>query len=340
MSTARLKFLTWTVATVLGVALLAYIGLFLRSQRELMAPVEAERMAQVLGDVPEPASRVENMVDRDKFEAALRKYDWTGKPPAKPVEVEQAPEPVAAGPEPVSKFLKLRGIKIDAAEPQYGEVVFKYTSDAKVTTVQSADGTVRKQVGTRLDAPLSYIYVESITEAGVEFAFDDSKRSHEFLTTNDFPLEGGYVILGDEIVATASVPREQIPISTRVRGPQPKTEMISPNKFRIGFEDAQYIDENYSTILAEEINYTRHRDPKTGKFDGIEIKSVKPGSVAANHGVQSGDVIKSINGHPVSSTSDAIQFVKTHKNDYDVWEVEVVNKGQTRIVTYYPPSNN
>jgi hypothetical protein len=338
MNTVRLKLLTWTIAGALGLALVVYIALFLRQRDQLMAPISQDRMAKVLHDVPEPPARVENIVDRDKFETALRKFDWTGKPPEKPVEVEKPAEVVKTGPDPIEKFVKLRGIKVDADTPENGEVVFKYLSDARVTTVTSTDGTVRKQVGAKLDTPLDYIHIESITDAGVEFAFADTKRAHEFLTTNDFSLEGGYVLIGDDVLPV-QVSRSSIPASPRVRGPQPKTEMISPNKFRLGFEDVQYINDNYSDILAKEVSYTRHRDPNTGKFDGIEVKTVKPDSTASKHGVQSGDVIKSINGHSVTSTSEAIQFVKTHQDQFDTWEVEITNKGQTRTVTYMSPQH-
>lgn len=340
MNTARLKLLTWTAAAALGVGLVAYVGTFLRQRDQLLAPVAEDRMAKVLKDVPEPPARIENIVDREKFEAALRKLDWTGKPPPKPVDVVEAPVPVDTGPEPVDKFVRLRAIKIDAATPENGEVIFKYMADARVTTpaATATEGTVRKHVGQPLDSPLEYIHVVSITDAGVEFGFDDAQRAHEFLTVNDYPLSTGYVIVGDDILQVP-VERSGIPAGTRTRGPQPKTERISPNKFRIGYEDAKYIDENYTEILSKEVTYGRHRDPRTGEYDGIEIKSVKPDSIASQHGVQAGDVIKSINGHPVSSTSEALQFVKTHKDQYDFWEVEISNRGQTRTQTYYPPQN-
>lgn len=335
MNTARLKLLTWTVAGALGIALVAYVALFYRQRDALMAPVSSEHMRKILSEVPEPPARIENMVDRETFELALRKLDWTGKPPPVVVVDEAPPVPVFTGPEPIDKFVRLNGIKIDAEEPQNGEVIFKYKADARVTTVQSSDGTVRKQVGQRLDQDLSYIRIESITETGVEFAFDDAARPHEFLNANDFDLAGGYVVIGDDVVQI-KIERDAIPQASNKSGPQPQTVMIRPNGYRLGYEDMEFIDKNYPTIIAEEITYGRHRDPQTGKFDGIEIKSVKSDSTAAKHGVQSGDVIKSINGHPVSSTSEAIQFIKTHKNDFDLWEVEISNRGQTRVQTYYP----
>ena len=88
------------------------------------------------------------------------------------------------------------------------------------------------------------------------------------------------------------------------------------------------------------MRHRRHRDPKTGKFDGIEIQSVVSGSAAARHGAQEGDVIRSINGHPVTSVSEAITFVKNHEGEYSTWEVIVSNRGVERTVTYYSPSDD
>jgi PDZ domain-containing secreted protein len=48
-------------------------------------------------------------------------------------------------------------------------------------------------------------------------------------------------------------------------------------------------------------------------------------------------VIKAINGHPVNSEQEAISFIKNNKDKYDVWEVEIENKGKTKIVTYKVP---
>ena len=68
----------------------------------------------------------------------------------------------------------------------------------------------------------------------------------------------------------------------RASGPNPKTERLSPDRYRLGVE-IEYINANYSEILANG-SATRHRDLKTGKYDGIE-SNVKPDSIAASHGV-------------------------------------------------------
>ena len=114
---------------------------------------------------------------------------------------------------------------------------------------------------------------------------------------------------------------------------------ISPTRFRLGTDDVASFEKNYSDILSGDLTYKRHRDPKTGRYDGIEITSVKAGSIVAQHGIPNGDVVKSIHGNAVNSQSEAIQFVKTHKDEYDTWEVVIENKGQTRTMTYNSPQH-
>jgi C-terminal processing protease CtpA/Prc len=65
---------------------------------------------------------------------------------------------------------------------------------------------------------------------------------------------------------------------------------------------------------------------------------VAVGSIAERHGAQEGDVIKSINGHPVTSVQEAITFAKNHANEYTVWKIVVENKGKSRTVIYESPS--
>jgi C-terminal processing protease CtpA/Prc len=119
-----------------------------------------------------------------------------------------------------------------------------------------------------------------------------------------------------------------------------KTAQLGANRFRLGTEDVKEFGDRYTEILGREVETSRHQDPRTGKYDGIEIKSVKEGSIAARHGAQEGDVIKSINGHPVNSTQEAINFVKVNSNNYTTWEIVVENHGKTRTVTYESSNGN
>jgi hypothetical protein len=342
MNTAQVKLVTWSIAGVLGLGLVGYIAVFLKQRDQVMTQVSTKRMLEVLQNVPEIPQQPPTVVALKNVQKGLQRFDWTGKPPPEPV-AEGPKEPEKHGPDPMEKFVRVRALKIDADQPERGEAVLKYTADARVSGVRSPDGSVLKHVGDSLDPPLDYIRVASITDAGIEFLFTDPQdRPHETLPVTDFPLEGyTYVVDGDSIVPRSTAGGSPIPQSNRVAEPNAKTQKISPTRYRIGVDDAKYLEEHYPDVLADpaEIAYKRHKDPKTGRYDGIELTSVKMGSIASQHGLMSGDIIKSINGTPVSSQSEAIQFVKTHKDEYDTWEVEIVNKGQTRTMTYQSPQH-
>ena len=85
------------------------------------------------------------------------------------------------------------------------------------------------------------------------------------------------------------------------------------------------------------MRYRQWRDPSTGKYAGVELTEVQPGSLAAAHGAETGDVIKSINGHPVTSVQEAVSYVKNNSETTSVWEVVVVNQGKERTVIYESP---
>jgi S1-C subfamily serine protease len=69
-------------------------------------------------------------------------------------------------------------------------------------------------------------------------------------------------------------------------------------------------------------------------MEGIEITEVAPGSIAAQHGVKSGDVIVSVNGTPVNSVQEAISYAKNNADIYSVWTIVVSNAGYERTIVY------
>ncbi|MDE0897356.1 MAG: PDZ domain-containing protein, partial [Planctomycetota bacterium] len=71
--------------------------------------------------------------------------------------------------------------------------------------------------------------------------------------------------------------------------------------------------------------------------DGIEITKVPAGSMAAKHGAKEGDIIKSVNGHPVTTTQEAIKYAQNNAEKYTTWEILVENQGVERTVYYEVP---
>jgi hypothetical protein len=202
-------------------------------------------------------------------------------------------------------------------------------------TEQQMVAGVLKYVGESLDSPLDYARIVAVTPMGVEFAFSDDSRPHEVLEPPDYPLDGLVVVVDGDVLVPV---REPLPGAGEFIPTPHRTMPLGPTKFRLGEQDMLTFAEDYPRILAEDVRTSRHRDPKTGRYDGIELTRVNPTSIAAAHGAQDGDVIKSINGHPVTSTQEAINYVKNNKDVTSRWEVEVENRGRTRIVTYISPS--
>ena len=62
-----------------------------------------------------------------------------------------------------------------------------------------------------------------------------------------------------------------------------------------------------------------------------------PGSLPASHGVTKGEIIKSINGHKVTSVNEAIAYVKQESDHTTVWVVEIEKGGITYFRTYETP---
>jgi hypothetical protein len=331
MSTGKIKLLTWTVSGLLGIGMSLYVGSFLARKAEIEKPVDTARMKEILDNVPEPPAKIDDMMSIDEIYAALDQHNWSGvKPKAAPT----PPPPKIEQPRtvPVASLVKLLLVKSDTTDDAGSNCVLAYQATAKVESKEP----VVKYVGDRLDGGHTDIVVHAIRGIEVEFAFDDEARPHETLVPDEF--QGKAIIAqADGTTPVPTVGPQSFPRLPGGSKPPEKTVLIGPTQYRMGTTDAEYIAVHYDEVLAE-VRTRRWRDPNTGKFAGVQLSNVSPGSFAARHGAMEGDIIKSINGHPVTSTNEAVSFAKNNAELYDKWEIEVENQGRIRIVTYYPPN--
>jgi hypothetical protein len=338
MNAAQSKLLAWSAAGALGVALTAYVGWFVSRIRTIELMVTKERMEAVLEDVGEIIQKADNIVPYPRVQAAVIDLDWTGRPPAEAPPVEAQPDVPAPTAVPVADLVKVMFMSFDAEAPAESVCVLKYTPAARVSAPPTGTGALQgwiKRPGDALDAPLEHILVHAIRPDGVEFSFTEEGREHELLAPGEYDLRG-VLVLSDESEIVLRPSSIQVP-RVFAGEPPPKTTALGDGVFQIGYEDAQYIGENYASILSSEVRPVDHRDPRTGRKDGIQVMDVTPGSVAAQHGLSTGDVVKSINGHPVTSKQEAITFVKNNVDVYDKWEVVVESKGRLKTLVYYSP---
>lgn len=339
MNTAQAKLVSWSAAGALGVGLSIYLVHFAKSQDRTGQTVSTETMQQLLSSVADDTEeREEGPVDYQLVKAGWRDLSWLGRPKdtVPPAKIEEVPLVATENKSKLASLLTIMALYYDPTSELETRAVVKYAPQSGVDANKVKGGIAAKGVGDRLDAPLAHVRIVKIDESGVEFGFDDEAREHEVLRPKELDLLGRLVFLGEGaepvVPAITPIPRS----ATFGQWPQ-KTERIGENTFRVGLQDAEYIDANFDRILTEEVRTVVHRDPVTKQRDGIQITDVKPGSTVEAHGGKAGDVIKSINGHPVKSQQEAIQFVKANADVYDKWEVEIENKGETRTITIYPP---
>lgn len=335
MNISGIQNLIWLGSLAAGAYLGYYLYDFKQNELALQARIEDEVILKAVRDVviPEPESHVE--FDWPVVKTIFHDMNWTGVPPVEPVVVETPKDvPVVASVKPVSDLLSVLFVRAATFDPTRSQTMVSY----KDSQLRRTGDVATLVIGDHLPAPYADVFVKDITQDGVLFGFDDEAREPELVLPPE--VQDGIRIV-EAGADGALMPAKQESFKELPDAPayNPRqTVMIGRNKYRVGTEDAERFASDYASIIAQ-VGHRRHRNPATGQYDGIEIKSVPPNSIAAAHGVKSGDVIKSINGHPVSSVQEAIQFAKNNSDQYTTWEIVIENKGAERTVTYETPSS-
>ncbi|MFT7667641.1 MAG: hypothetical protein ACI8X5_000320 [Planctomycetota bacterium] len=346
MNINQIKLFTWLVSASVTAGIGYYVYEFrIRSggwvqERRISEPEAAEILMSAVIPVGPKAS----LVDRDSIERAFyfdprnralpNLLDWTGRPPK--VVIEEVPDLVESEPEPtfasIAPLIQVVVIFEDLGSSDRGIASVQFTPESKVEP-KPEGFPYEIRVGDKLPKPLGFVTVKAILENEIVFSFDDVEREDESVFSIEFdPMAEIYVVSGAK--PEVFRPKEDVAQVDENSWRPEHTTMIDTDQWRIGTEDARDFAEDFGGIIAREVRHGRHYNSKLGKYDGIELKEVKPGGKIAGHGGQTGDIIKSINGHPVTSSSEAISFVKNNKDKFSKWIVIVENKGQERTMTF------
>lgn len=320
MNVATMKILCWLASTGLTAGLSLYIWDFFEHKAEKQRPVDVDYVRAVLQEDPVVAQDVREGLDYETHvKPTFIGMNWTGKEAPPPVEATVS-GPVDSGPtyRPISDVLWVILIQEDLENPG-GSIAHVTFRD---------DGLERGLwVGEVLPAPNDFAVVHVIKSEGVEFSFRDLERANEVVAPA--------MQLADLFGGTAGPSTlYEIPegrVGARRRPDQ--TERLGKNTFLLGAEDRLDFAENYAAILTNDVTLRTYYD-EDGKRAGIEVQRVKPGSRASRHGALDGDIVISINGHPVASQSEAIQFVKANQDKYTVWEVKILRLGREETIVY------
>jgi len=337
MNVTSIKAVCWSTSVAATLYLSYHVWDFYDNLEQSTVTVDPVAVKSLLDENLDLTIKVAERTDYRDIKRTYVIMNWTGKKAVEPTRVvEKGPaEPARPVYVPVAKLLSILMIQVDLEESAESRILVRYLGNG----ITATEGTLSE--GDTLPKPHDGITLKKIDVDGVVFSFENKEREEETLA----PSLGG----GDEVLIVSIGPGGErrpvgpglrIPVTARKAAFRPaETTLIGTNKYRIGTDDATYLGENFAQVLTHEVASRVHYDARTGKRDGVEITRVQPNSVAARHGAQEGDIIKSINGHPVTSKQEAVKFVKNNQDRYTTWEVVVENLGRERTVTYESPSD-
>lgn len=181
----------------------------------------------------------------------------------------------------------------------------------------------------------------------VRGAYKCTKIEHErvfFLVRNiEAPLGYGDANRPNVVKDTAAPPRSKTEeIIDRLRGTQeerPSGELdfvaraTTPEAGVVVVTDEEWRwYETNGERLSREVAIGPHLDPKTRKVDGLELTEVPATSIVAKRGLAQGDVIKSVNGDPVTDMAQVPALAQKHRNAA-VLTIVYVRRGVEQTVT-------
>jgi len=340
MNVRQIKTLSWLGALALGGWLGWTIYAFVENRPELEARVPEGTQLAVLNGVEAPPPPKEDSVAYEVVKQTFQDMNWPGKPPAeKPVE-DELEEPTGPRYKPVAELLRVQFLQVDPGG-ELSKAQVRYVDPELVAADSRANDQILR-IGDKLADPWGGVSVRDITADGVVFAFapvdDGAPREDEVVPVSAYEGTGAAIVTvgADGVIQPPESPGgiDRIdPVSWNPR----KTQMVGEDTWQIGTDTAQEIDSDYSEILTRDLDYRTYRDPSTKKISGVEITKVRDGSLPSQHGLQEGEVLKSINGHTVTSVSDAVIFVKKNADTTDRWIAVFERRGLEYTRTYYSP---
>jgi len=351
MNIQRWKGLVWLGSAAVGAYLLYYVVDFLRRKEMLARVIPNEEITAVLDGVKRPAEQKADVVQYPSIKRVFHDHDWTGKERLKPVVQPDGEKPPPVPKVAVAGLLKVLAIKVDLSKPEESVAYVKFVEGKLAVHSDNGDNILHQEAWPgpgpdqrlghgRLFAPYQDIRVEAITREGVVFAFDDPEREREVVQTAPYQStqrgDLGIVQVGPE-GAIMPQPRQFAAITPAVPWQPDQLTPLRKNEWQVGTGTLAELDRDYSRILSRDISCSTYKNPRTGATEGIKINSVRAGSIPAQAGLGEGEVLKSINGHKVTSVNDAIAYVKANVNATDTWTAVFEKQGREITRTYHSP---
>lgn len=290
-----------------------------------------ETIALLRSVEPPPPPARSGLDYTDDVKPAIVEFDWTGKlppPPPGPVDIDTpTTEPVAT---PVAEFVEVVWTLCDNRDPVQSHCMLR-VADTPVDLEQHLFF-----IGDSLPDPHSGVAIFDIEPGAVVFSFADEEREREVVRASvRRGSESDLIFVTDP--ENIRVPKRQRfderPATKTVEGP--RQTYRENGQYVLGGDDIQTFNDDYGRILSEDVSVETYY--KDGKRAGLKIRDVKAGSIAARHGVQAEDILISINGTPVTSEQEAIQYVKRNSETTTQWRVTFIRNGREQTELYRSP---
>jgi len=334
MNIQRWKGTLWLASLLAGGTLAFSVYSFLQNQEELAQEIPEDVIADVLDSVKKPEEQKTDVVSYENVKRIFFQHDWTGKEKPKPVAATGDGGPVTKPKVKVADLLKVVAIKVDTSRPENSRTYVHYLGT--LATLNQDNKAPILAIGQELPSPHKDIKVKDITAAGVVFAFEESGREAETLTT---PRAQNQIVVVGPGGLIQPPSRQEIAGASSDLAPYHPEQLVQvkKNEFQIGTQTVQDLDRDYSRILSQDVRYSTYKNPRTGQTEGIKITHVAPNSIPAQAGLSEGEVLKSINGHRVTSVNDAIAYVKANAETTDTWTALFEKQGREFTRTYHSP---
>ena len=111
---------------------------------------------------------------------------------------------------------------------------------------------------------------------------------------------------------------------------EPNVEDLGDNRYKIPKETLDHSIGNLSQLLTQIRAIPNIQD---GKNNGFALSEIEPGSVFDEMGLQEGDVLRSINGQPITDPSQAMQMMTALRNSTQL-SLQVLRDGHPTTLTY------
>ena len=111
---------------------------------------------------------------------------------------------------------------------------------------------------------------------------------------------------------------------------EPNVEDLGDNRYKIPRETVDHSMGDLGSILTQ---IRAIPNVQNGKINGFALSEIEPGSVFDEMGLEEGDVLRSINGQPMTDPALAMQMMSSLRNANQI-NIQVLREGHPTTLTY------